>query len=130
MLEFARNGPPPPLDGLASSKYIRGALWFVYCHCMVARPLKKRNFMLKHDWTEAAKRIVGNSRNIYRKSLAPIEAGRITLFHCTETCENNEENVTTCKYPPITDYFRPSNIATWNRSCKFGIYLTRIVSVM
>jgi hypothetical protein len=66
---------------------------------------KKRNFMLKHDWTEAAKRTVGISRYFYQKSLALIEAGRITLFHWTGTYENNEENVTTCKYPHITDYF-------------------------
>jgi hypothetical protein len=74
---------------------------------MVARPMKKRNFTMKHDWAEAAKRIVGNSTYSYQKSLAPIEAGRITSFHWTGTCENNEENVTTCEYPPITDYFRP-----------------------
>jgi len=73
---------------------------------MVARPMKKRNFMLKHDWTEAAKRIVGYPTYSYRKSLAPIEAGRITLFHWTLTCENSEENVTTCKYPPITRLFQ------------------------
>jgi len=87
--------------------------------------------MLKHDWTEAAKKIAGNSGSrIYQKSLAPIEAERITLFHSTGTYENNEENVTTCKYPPITDYFKPSYIGAWNRPCKFDIYLTRIVSVM